>query len=75
MSSAPDDSDRGRFDNLANWRCCSALAQKHTIAVTSRSPATRLASDASAVRLRVPAMERAPRDWWPTTARASCGAG
>jgi hypothetical protein len=74
MSGTPDDGDRGRFDMLAKRRWCSARAPNHTLAVSSRSPAIRIAGEGSAERLRVP-MVRPPRDWWPTTARAGGGAG
>jgi hypothetical protein len=75
MSGTPDDGDRGRFDMLAKRRWCSARAPNHTIAVTSRLPAIRIAGEASAERLRVAPMVRPPLDWWPTTARAGGGAG
>jgi hypothetical protein len=74
MASVPKDGDRGVFDKLGRWRLGSAVAQKDTIAVTSCSPSTRLARDASVARLRAP-VAAALRDWWPTAARASCGAG
>jgi hypothetical protein len=74
MASAPDDRDRGHCDKLGERRCCAALAQKHTVAVTSCSPSTRPARNARAATLRAP-IASALGDRHPTTARASWGTG